>query len=156
MLNCRIFIITPESLIVYYFPSLNLLNPYTIAGFYYKPPQNKDFDSRSRRSRALTRAVCYGIFDTHTQVCRWVKQGTNYVVRSNYIGRTNSNTALFIVRRDLWVKNLLIIVCYRRTTLGCLNPSFCNSSMTPAASSSVQKAPNKSLVLFLAALSGRL
>jgi hypothetical protein len=70
-------------------------------------------------------------------------------------GVTITETALSIVERVLLVKNPPRIVFYRRTTLG-LKPSFCKSLVTVAASFSVQKAPTKSLILFLVALFGRL
>jgi hypothetical protein len=65
-----------------------------------------------------------------------------------------TKTAMFISERVLLVDNLLRIVFYLRTTLG-VKPSFNKSLATVSASFSVQKAPTKSLISFLASLLGR-
>jgi hypothetical protein len=74
---------------------------------------------------------------------------------SSIHGIRTTGTALSIVKRVLLVNNPQRIVFYRRTTLG-LKPSFCRSLAIVSASFSVQKAPTKSLILFLVALFGRL
>ena len=74
---------------------------------------------------------------------------------SSIHGITVTEAALSIVESVLLMKNLIRTVFYRRTILG-LKPSFCKSLMMVAASSSFQKAPTKSLTLFLVASFERL
>lgn len=87
----------------------------------------------------------------HKGVQMKVNKKTGFIKSWGTIGET----ALSIFERVLLVKTPLRIVFYRRTTLG-LKPSFSKSLVTVSASFSVQKAPTKSLMSLLDALSGRL